>query len=79
MSKPKKPAKPTKKEQPKISIKGPFVFATFLRVCRSMEMTHDDALAIFVTLQKLGEIVDAGGVGFSGQIKSFIYKNSTID
>ena len=75
MSKAKKqPSKPAKKEQPKISIKGPFVFATFLRVCRSMEMTHDDALALFVTLQKQGEILDAGGVGFSGNTKSFIYK-----
>jgi hypothetical protein len=75
MSKAKKqPAKPAKTAQPKISIKGPFVFATFLRVCRSMEMTHDDALALFVTLQKQGEILDAGGVGFSGQIKSFTFK-----
>jgi hypothetical protein len=72
MSKAKK--QPAKKEQPKISIKGPFVLATFLRVCRSMEMTHDDAIALFVTLQKQGEILDAGGVGFSGQIKSFTFK-----
>jgi len=72
MSKAKK--QPAKPPQPKISIKGPFVLATFLRVCRAMEITHDDALILFATLQKQGEIVDAGGVGFSGQIKSFTFK-----
>jgi hypothetical protein len=72
MSKAKK--QPAKKEQPKISIKGPFVLATFLRECRAMEIMESDALALFVTLQKQGEILDAGGVGFSGQIKSFTFK-----
>lgn len=75
----KKKATPAKKEQPKISIKGAFVLATFLRECRAIGIMEADALILFATFQKQGQIIEAGGVGFSGQIKSFIYKNSTSD
>lgn len=71
MSKKKAPAK---KEQPQISIKGPFVLSTFLRECRAIGIMEADALILFGTLQRQGEIIEAGGVGFSGQIKSFTYK-----
>jgi len=65
---------PAIKQQPKISIKGPFVLATFLRVCRVMEIMEDEAHTLFATLQRRGEIVEAGGVGINGETKSFIYK-----
>lgn len=74
-----KKATPAKKDETKISIKGSFVLATFLRECRALGIMEADALILFVTLQKQGQIIDAGGIGFSGQIKSFTYKNSTTE
>lgn len=72
----KKKATPAKKEQPKISIKGAFVLATFLRECRAIGIMEADALILFLAFQKQGQIIEAGGVGFSGQVKSFIYKQT---
>jgi len=70
----KKSPTPAKPAQPKFSIKGPFVLATFLRVCRAMEIMEADAHVLFAALQNRGEIIEAGGIGINGETKSFIYK-----